>query len=460
MFGWFRPTIAIEPEIKSWVEARTGWLVEQFGRDRLRDGPTILPTKEYFPERFDGSDDAARAIFDRTCRYMDLDPTRIDLRIHDGAGRARFNPSLARIEPNWAGLYDSQKDTPIVWVAASQLNDPESLVATFAHELAHAHLIGGGRVSGEERDMEPLTDLATVFFGLGIFPANCALRDESYHVGVWETWRIATQGYLPVSVWSYALAVYAWLRHETNPAWTRFLRSSVRSPCRRAIAYLHKTGDAVIEPRGPGAEYASERLARELGAAKWEEPELPEEDEQAAGVPDEETSPIRGILEVGLGRSDAAVRALSKAIEIDAGDDELYQQRCMAYLELAQTKEALADGEAAVRLAPDVSENYFARGLARLQADQFAMAIADLNRFLVEEDIGTCDGTRPSKAYYFRGMALAAQGRLRLALEDYTMAIQRWPNWPEPFLARAAVYEQLGKAGKAAADRREAARKR
>ena len=44
--------------------------------------------------------------------------------------------------------------------------------------------------------MEQLTDLATVFFGMGIFPANCAFRDRHYHVGVWEGSSVSLQGYL------------------------------------------------------------------------------------------------------------------------------------------------------------------------------------------------------------------------------------------------------------------------
>ena len=91
--------------------------------------------------------------------------------------------------------------------------------------------------------MEPLTDLATVFFGLGIFSANALLRDRSSHVGNWETWSTSRQGYLAAPVWGYALALFARLRDEAKPDGIHFLRPNVRSPCRGGLAYLDKSDD-------------------------------------------------------------------------------------------------------------------------------------------------------------------------------------------------------------------------
>jgi len=50
------------------------------------------------------------------------------------------------------------------------------LIGTTAHEVAHVLLLADGRISREEPDMEPFTDLLTVYLGLGIFTANTAFR--------------------------------------------------------------------------------------------------------------------------------------------------------------------------------------------------------------------------------------------------------------------------------------------
>jgi hypothetical protein len=116
MFTWFRPKIPVKPEVKQWVEARMGWLVEQFGWDRLVNGPTIVPNDEFFPDRFDGSKKSARAMFDRTSRYMDVDPTLVDLRFHYPNADNRFNPAIGKPQPNWAGLY---RDPSLAGLAAA-----------------------------------------------------------------------------------------------------------------------------------------------------------------------------------------------------------------------------------------------------------------------------------------------------------------------------------------------------
>jgi tetratricopeptide (TPR) repeat protein len=389
----------------------------------------------------------------------------MELRIHYATASDRFNPALSKPQPNWTGLFRLDEEKPIIWVEAASSNDPESLVATFAHELAHAHLLGQKRVSPEEEDLEQLTDLTTVYFGMGIFPANCAFRDKSYHAANWQGWSISRQGYLDPPTWSYALAVYAWRRQERKPPWTGYLRPTVRAPCRQAIAYLWRAGISTPEESVDGVKPPTPFLfpvpnPQMEADAPAVERELAPDGQSAHVVVDAEGELVlHAILDLENGRWEAAIRAFSTAIENDPEDGELYHYRSLALLELGQSREALADAECAVRLQPEEAENYLTRGMACCQAKAFRRAVSDLTRYLGEEDVHACDGKRPSKAYYFRGLAYAAQGDLRHALSDYTKAIYRWPNWPQPYTARAEVYERLAQAEKAVADREEAARR-
>ncbi len=99
-----------------------------------------------------------------------------------------------------------------------------SLVATIAHELGHVHLLGDGRISADEEDHEPLTDLLTVFLGVGIFPANSVIRDVNWHSGNMEGWSISRQGYLTAPMFAYALALFAYIRGEYKASWSKHLR--------------------------------------------------------------------------------------------------------------------------------------------------------------------------------------------------------------------------------------------
>jgi hypothetical protein len=65
----------------------------------------------------------------------------------------------------------------------SQAERPMSPIATIAHELGQAlpHDV-------DRPDLEPLTDLLTVYFGLGSFGANATLEYDRGSLGrVWVT---------------------------------------------------------------------------------------------------------------------------------------------------------------------------------------------------------------------------------------------------------------------------------
>jgi hypothetical protein len=115
-----------------------------------------------------------------------------------------------------------------------------SVIGTIAHELGHVRLLGEGRVHGGFEDHEPLTDLLTVFFGLGIFTANSAFIFDASSVG----WQAQRRGYLDEEMLGYALALFALMRGERSPTWSRYLEGSISTYFKNGLKYLDKTGDA------------------------------------------------------------------------------------------------------------------------------------------------------------------------------------------------------------------------
>jgi hypothetical protein len=116
---------------------------------------------------------------------------------------------------------------------------PMALVATIAHGLGHVLLLGEERISPDREDHEPLTDLLTVFFGLGILSANAAFDYQQRAVGVRQVrWSTSKLGYLTEPMYGYALARYAWLCGETHPIWKKYLDTNPREFCRRGRRYL------------------------------------------------------------------------------------------------------------------------------------------------------------------------------------------------------------------------------
>lgn len=240
MARWFRsnPTCPVAIEDKEWIERRFEWLCDEFGRERMLGATVILPTYDYYPDDYHGDEDSARVLLERTCGYLQLDPSTIELLIFDERGGNSNAPK---------GVYTHERDQFQVWIEVELLKDPLDLVATMAHELCHVHLLGHGRIGDEEPDHEPLTDLTTVFLGMGVFSANSVLREHSWTDGRESGWAISRGGYLSMTQYGYALAQFAWRRDELSPAWAKSLRADVLEPFRKGLRYLTETGGSAFQ---------------------------------------------------------------------------------------------------------------------------------------------------------------------------------------------------------------------
>jgi HEAT repeat protein len=243
MFGWFRPRCPVDPPDKVWIERRMTWLVHVLGLERCRDAQVVLPTPEFFPDPYNGEEDDVRPLLNRACGYMGVDPARFDLGFFDE------RPDDDR---DALGVYLGGKRERIE-INRSELADPMSLVGTLAHEIAHAILLGERFIDQEVADHEYVTDLLTVFLGLGAFTANSVMRESYSRDTQWYTWRIGARGYLSERSFGYALALFAWMRGENGAEWEEHLRPHVRAVMRDALSYLSKTGDVCSDPTNASA---------------------------------------------------------------------------------------------------------------------------------------------------------------------------------------------------------------
>lgn len=259
----------IDPETKQWIDARASWLVGEFGRRRFLECTIVLPTAEFFPGDYSRTEDGPRRLLDQVCYYMQIDPARVELALYVN------NRDLVGDAP--VGTFQPWEDRYLISVEASQLADPLATAATMAHELGHVHLLGDGRISPDADDHEPLTDLLTVFMGLGVITANSAFSDSNWQGAGMEGWRISRQGYFTMPMFGYALAVFAELRGEEWPAWSKHLRLDVRHAFKRTLKYLQRYGSPDLQTVRTTA--ARPALAGAGPAVGEDEDELPIEDE-------------------------------------------------------------------------------------------------------------------------------------------------------------------------------------
>lgn len=183
-------------------------LVTRMGPGPFIAAPVVLPTPAFFPDPWRRNVAGVRILTDRLLHYAGLQGWTAEVQ------RFRTLPKSVRNNPeaSEAGWYLGLRDhTCLFGVSPYTLGDADTVVGTMAHEVAHAwrHI---NNIMGDSKDEEPLTDLTTVYLGLGVLTTNSALvtnRTVTLHSSSMSTRRL---GYLSVSAMVFLLTVQDVLR--------------------------------------------------------------------------------------------------------------------------------------------------------------------------------------------------------------------------------------------------------
>jgi hypothetical protein len=245
-------------------EAERAQLVEQLaellrtaGSQSFLAGPFIEPSDRWFPDRWTPDEAGIRALIRRLLGYANLGELSLTLeldRFSDAHGevlsdgRAGGHSGTAA----WfAGIHDGVCS---FGVDTNQLRDPEGLVGTLAHEVAHAyralHELSTPKSAHEER----LTDLTTIFLGFGVLTVNASQRFRSGTSGAGGSWYSRAEGgYLSMQAMSYLLAAQVVARAESERTIGRLLAANQRA-CFKAACKELGAREAVLARLGLPAE--------------------------------------------------------------------------------------------------------------------------------------------------------------------------------------------------------------
>jgi hypothetical protein len=251
MFNFFRSNKKIKPpfskELRKFFENNLLWLEQEFPIPSIEERRILTPTKEDFPITWNKSEDNAFEALEIICKNMQIDPKAIHLDFYDnGIKEIDMGGSIMFIqsEPGQkdsAGQYHWEKVDGKYHISIDEalLEKPDALISTLAHELAHVKILGEKQLGVDD---EMLTDLATVFFGLGIFNANTAFQFTGQH----DRWGYNILGYLKIEEWAYALALFAFIRREDDPHWKQYLSPSIKSDFEKSLQYLIENEDEIF----------------------------------------------------------------------------------------------------------------------------------------------------------------------------------------------------------------------
>lgn len=237
----------VDDQTCQWVNSNFDYFRKMVGEDCFINIKPILPTNDHFPHNFDGSYESALSITKTVCEFMDVDPNQINL-YNFRDQREDIQNSLQENMVAWsseghssaAGLYSENVDSEKINIGLKKnsLSDPIPLIATISHEISHYILLKLWKFPRDNPDMEPVTDLLTIFFGFGIFTANSAIQFSQFQDFQKQGWSIQRHGYLDLETIGYSIAKWIKLRDEINPDWIKYLCTDAKTYCKQSLKRL------------------------------------------------------------------------------------------------------------------------------------------------------------------------------------------------------------------------------
>ncbi|MGY0021863.1 hypothetical protein ACVHNB_23255 [Streptomyces sp. YJ-C3] len=232
---------------RDWIERWLDWCAGQFG-------PPSAPLREvagpgFVAADFTGTQLQAESLVRRVAAVMGADVTEVSVMLVEAP---EGPPPTKRHQ---VGAYRRTSGGAVIELDRGVAARRDTFAALVAHELAHARLIGERRIGDRdfaEREEERLTDLVTVFLGMGVLTANAAddyVKATGYSVaplGELTDWMLTGRrdqpphrlGYLGPGEFGYALACWSVLRGDPRPPpWARHLAASVRQAFTQGLAH-------------------------------------------------------------------------------------------------------------------------------------------------------------------------------------------------------------------------------
>jgi hypothetical protein len=237
-------------EKAAWIYDSYAWLGRHLPR---RDLPLrrrlILPTLEFFPDKFSNDHASAKKVLDRMRAHMGMSNWDCTLMV-GGAQESDLNSAMSnsgvvgeRTFSDAAGTF--QRRGRIITYSSGLLQEPLVLTATIAHELCHLLLSEVPEFNHiRESDREPLTDLTSVVEGLGLFSCHAAFQFRQWSDPLSHGWSVRRLGYLTEEEFAFAIGIFT-IRNEVSPDLVmKYLRQNPRQVFSDSLNYVREIDEA------------------------------------------------------------------------------------------------------------------------------------------------------------------------------------------------------------------------
>lgn len=228
MFG--KTKYPLETIEKVNIEYHLDWLFRRYGETPIHDFTTLTAK--------------SREVAGLVSRSGEIDrSTVVDLI----ASRFPFDCNGCELI-DWDGESQVPADWDVILLNPDEQVNIGALISRVACHLAGRYLVSVDFHESGRLDQKILMEFLPVYFGLGVFCANFALKTTQFSDGDMHFWHHQKYTDTAARHFGTALAYLTWIRRDPSEHWSRVLRPDARVPYRKAVRYLMQTNDSLFHP--------------------------------------------------------------------------------------------------------------------------------------------------------------------------------------------------------------------
>lgn len=237
LFGLLDRRPLLDETHAAWMFDVYAWALRSFDPVMFRDETLLVtPSNQHFPGTANSPDEMANLIFDRVVAYAGMAhwPLRLlppDSCVLEPAAEVRM---IAGARGTRAVAAETPSASLTLSYDPSHLNNPEAMIAVFAHTLAH-YLGSSAREPppGGAENWPHVTEILAVFLGFGLMFANTALVLP--RGGCCGGPVVRRQAYVSQHDITYALAIFSALKGLPKEDVLAHLKKSLRGHFKQAL---------------------------------------------------------------------------------------------------------------------------------------------------------------------------------------------------------------------------------
>lgn len=256
MLNFFKSKPLLEPESTQWMYDTFAWALDNFNAEYFYDHSVlVIPSNAFFPGRVDSEQGMAQLIFNNVKRYAGIShwPTRVlDQGMCAIPNIPRFEiEGPLRIANGSASETVSEEQCLLVPFNPQQISNPEGMIATFAHIIAHyMGQMAKTPPPGGTEYWPHATEILAIYLGFGLMFANSAY---TFRGGCGSCYNPSAtrDAYLTEQQSVYALAIFAVLKGIANSEVTPNLKAHLRGFYKKAIKEINANTEQLHRLKKP-----------------------------------------------------------------------------------------------------------------------------------------------------------------------------------------------------------------